>query len=243
MRLKNRVAGLAAALSAATIAWSCSSGNGGTDAAVQDGGIDADIEAEVQQDTPTKPECDPLFQDCVIDEGCYLKGGGKVGCETAGTAKEGEACVFVNSCEAGLVCVNLDSGSVCAVLCSVSDDQNAKACKTICKQTYGTLADTDGLGFCKAQDPIIPCDILAQDCPEGQGCYLSQTGISCVKTSKGLDLDATCEFANECKPGLVCVNAVCHKVCDPDKPDCPLNLPTCGAMPGVDGAGVCVEQG
>lgn len=186
------------------------------------------------------PECDVLFQDCIIGQGCYLTSDG-TSCEVAGSAKEGEACTFLNTCEPGMACVDLDAGSVCALLCDTEDDQDPKACKTLCADTFGTLADVEGVGFCKASDPVIPCDILLQDCPAGQGCYLAMTGVACAQTTTGLDLEDDCEFANECKPGLICLNGACTKVCDPAAPDCPLHLSTCNALPELGAAGICAE--
>lgn len=238
-----------AAHPASVIAWGfvvflgCSTvlENSGKDVVTGTDTIPTETEALSEVLDVAAPECDILFQDCVIDEGCYLKNDG-VGCEPAGSAKEGDPCTFLNSCEPGMACVNLPGGSACALLCATDDDLHDKACKTICTDTFGTLTDVEGVGFCKEKVPIVPCDILKQDCPEGQGCYLSMDGVTCNTTTKGLAVNEDCKFANECAPGLVCINDICSKVCDTSvPPDCPVGKPVCNPIAEAPGAGVCVE--
>lgn len=244
MNLNRPVPGPAWAGLLTVLLVACSSSGDNGDTTVGDPGPMGETgpETEVSGDVPDTStfECDVLFQDCVIGDGCYLTSDGSA-CQAAGSAKEGEACAFLNTCEPGMACVNLDAGSVCALLCDADDDQDPKACKTLCTDTFGTLAGVDGVGFCKASDPVIPCDILLQDCPAGQGCYLALTGVACAQTTDGLELEDDCEFANQCKPGLICLNGACTQVCDPAAPDCPLHLSTCSAVPELGGAGICAE--
>lgn len=77
---------------------------------------------------------------------------------------------------------------------------------------------------CPSQDystvPGDECDLLAQDCPPGQGCIEVPDGASFVaacRSTNGLkDERLPCEFSNECKPGLACVFGRCSPHCCPD---------------------------
>jgi len=225
---------------------SCSSG-GGKPGEADLGSSDGDVFAEVGSlsdiddtgnDGSAQDKCDLLEQNCPEGEGCFHTTVG-IRCIVAGSSDVGEECYYTNDCSPGLVCVDLAAGSVCATLCSLDSD-HAKACSAICDETFGKLADIEGLGFCKENQPVVPCDILAQDCPEGQGCYLSNDGVSCGDTAAGLGPYEQCEYANDCVPGLVCVNGECHQVCDPESPRCPEDHPVCHEPPGLENAGICI---
>lgn len=62
------------------------------------------------------------------------------------------------------------------------------------------------------------CDLLAQDCPDGELCLPNNEGGICVlDTSRepGAPGDS-CEYANVCGPGLVCLGAEFVEDCDVD---------------------------
>ncbi|MSP60336.1 MAG: hypothetical protein EXR72_08340 [Myxococcales bacterium] len=63
--------------------------------------------------------CDPFLQNCVMNGGCYatfIQGYGI--CSSPGTAKEGEACMYLNGCLPGLSCrTTAMMGSVCRHYC------------------------------------------------------------------------------------------------------------------------------
>lgn len=56
---------------------------------------------------PPNPECDPLSQDCPLEEACYFVGGDRgFGCETPSEAPGamGDPCQFPQNCGPGLDC-------------------------------------------------------------------------------------------------------------------------------------------
>ncbi|HET6585676.1 MAG TPA: ribulose phosphate epimerase [Nannocystaceae bacterium] len=83
------------------------------------------------------PTCDPLLQDCMEGEGCYVTNdtfscvpdaGGEMGAF-------GEGCEFLNVCDPGLFCANPDgvpncAGSIgcCSTFCDISDPNASAAC-------------------------------------------------------------------------------------------------------------------
>lgn len=83
--------------------------------------------------------------------------------------------------------------------------------------------------------PKGDCDLLAQDCPPGEGCVPTGLGTewttSC-KTSSGLKGPTKpCNSANECQAGLFCVFGQCAPVCCPDS-----NEPCGGGTCNVESA-------
>jgi hypothetical protein len=83
------------------------------------------------------PTCDPLIQNCMEGEGCYITNdtfscvpdaGGEMGAY-------GEGCEFLNVCDPGLACMGPDAvpgcaGSIgcCSPFCDVSDPDSGAAC-------------------------------------------------------------------------------------------------------------------
>jgi hypothetical protein len=107
------------------------------------------------------------------------------------------------------------------------------------------------------------CDLLVQDCPDGQACYSGAAAWvpvcqADVSGAAGGLLDP-CEFVNVCDAGSACVPAeavagcggsgCCTPYCDRLDPQCPAAAPNCepwwdvlGAVTplGQDDVGVCV---
>lgn len=184
--------------------------------------------------------CNPLADECAAEQGCYLKQGGSA-CAFAGPGVAGEACVYENDCDAGFACVQLLDGYACARLCA-TEPGCAKACKTVCPETYGRLTAYPGLGFCAKSSESRPCDLLTPDCPGSQACYYSSDGVACHAAASNLPVGSACGFANDCVAGAVCVNGACGKVCDTTSPQCPDLAPTCVELPDAGDAGVCLPE-
>lgn len=89
----------------------------------------------------------------------------------------------------------------------------------------GTSATSAGEGggdpTTGAPVPVVECDPLAQDCPEGQACALSSQQFVCVTVSIDGAAGDACVSAGECGAGLAC---------------CPSLL-----VPGCDSANCCVS--
>ncbi len=89
---------------------------------------------------PPTPECDPLYQDCPPDHGCYFVGGDQgFACEIPGESAGayGAACQFPANCEPGLTCSSLEVVPGCS----------------------------NGFGCCT---PF--CELGSNDCPAGLAC-------------------------------------------------------------------------
>lgn len=178
-----------------------------------DAGPDADIDAG--------GNCNPVSQTgCVASEKCALIldipdiGRGHVGCVMDGTQAIGAACTEPT------VAGGSDD-------CAAGGDCYRGTCMPICTTVNDQCADGSCVTFSDGGDPPIPvpieiclpsCDLLAQDCGEGQGCYLAGEAV-CVGAGDGA-VGETCMFANGCLPGMVCVGSdeggfVCRSFCGP----------------------------
>ncbi len=82
---------------------------------------------------------------CDAGEACNLTGAGETVCDPAGTATEGMACEFRNSCVAGHACINTDGGSAsCRQYCDM-------AAATPCADGFmcaGLTGAPTGVGVC-----------------------------------------------------------------------------------------------
>ena len=78
--------------------------------------------------------------------------------------------------------------------------------------------------------PVVECDLLAQDCPEGSACEPVGSGTSfvteCVQESGLKPVRASCANHAECQGGLYCVFGQCAPACCPAT-DQPCNGGTC----------------
>lgn len=95
--------------------------------------------------TASCDECDIHEQTgCDGGEGCYTVNGSGELCAGAGTATEGQACMFANSCVPGMMCVN--PGPTCQEICDTLDDDPGCTIPEVCT-AIGDPADAD-LGVC-----------------------------------------------------------------------------------------------
>ncbi len=90
------------------------------------------------------PNCDPLLQDCNEGEACYpINDGFACAPDASGTAGLfGDACEFINACDAGLFCANAEA---------VPDCQGSQGC-------CSTFCDLS------AADPNAACEGAGQEC-------------------------------------------------------------------------------
>jgi len=70
--------------------------------------------------------------------------------------------------------------------------------------------------------PPLTCDIKAQDCDDGLGCYAVEHFQTACGLSRGFAKDADCLEATDCAPGLACASSnssastfQCEPYCDP----------------------------
>lgn len=91
------------------------------------------------------------------------------------------------------------------------------------------------------------CDLFAQDCNSGRGCYPTLVSPVCADQSASSKLeDEPCTYVNDCAPGFTCANLgsgeVCHQICRASggSPSCATVGKTCVATPplGAD-VGLC----
>ena len=102
-------------------------------------------------------------------------------------------------------------------------------------------AETTGTGETTGGETGDPdqCDPLVQDCPDGEGCYSGPDGGFTCSPAGSAGEGETCEFINECEPGLACTVEGCVPFCD---------LADAGACGGGEcapfdedaGVGVCI---
>ncbi len=87
------------------------------------------------------------------------------------------------------------------------------------------------------------CDLQAQDCGPGQGCYAMDGHPVCAWAGAGPE-GAPCTYQNDCMPGTTCVLGQCRRLCQvadsAGGASCGAACPGGFAMlSGFDGVGVC----
>ncbi len=82
------------------------------------------------------------------------------------------------------------------------------------------------------------CDLIAQDCAEGFGCYLTQEGAQCAPMGVAMCNEGCGDTANDCAPGFACIEESCIALCEQGT-ECATGLP-CSRFQGRDDVGVCV---
>jgi hypothetical protein len=163
-------------------------------------------------------ECDLWADDCPPGEKCmpWANDGGHAWNATRCSPlaedpqQVDEPCTVVDSpvsgvddCEAHAMCWNVDPDTLmgtCVGFCSGSEAN--PTCDDPCK--FCPITSDGVLILC-----LRRCDPLAQDCGEGQGCYLLNDEFGCAPDASAEmgALGEGCEFVNACDPGLFCANA------------------------------------
>lgn len=222
---------------------SASDSSGGDSSSGQTSGGDSSGGSEATGDPDV---CDVWAQDCPANEKCapYSTGGGAswdatmcvpidptpvpVGapCQNPGSPADG-----LDNCEEGAMCWDVDPDTgfgTCVAHCQGSPQA------PICATGFDCLIANDGvLPVC-----LPGCDVLAQDCVQGNVCVPVNGSFNCVLDASGDEGQAfdPCEFLNACDPGLACMNSTFATECDSQGNGC--CLPFCdiddpNACPGV----------
>jgi hypothetical protein len=148
---------------------------------------------------------------------------------------EGSAYSGVDDCALGVMCWRVDPATnegTCHQLCSAVEGQPICPDGFVCSQPYGYA-----LPIC-----VTPCDPLAPDCLEGEGCYPAGATFGCLPTLSPVVPDGqTCEWRTQCEAGSLCADAALLETCDGDRCCTPLcateGPPSCaGCTPYFDAA-------
>ena len=211
--------------------------NGGPNNGNNGGVLSCDVVPSGSYTPADGDACNVVAQDCTDGDGCYFGEAG-ADCFPAGDVKCGDACVNANDCRAGTLCV--DNPGRCLPFCELGEPCPGDA------QCAG-LQGRDDVGVCSLPVQGTSCDVLAPDCPEGEACYVVSANEECTPPSGANAGDGeACEFANDCAPGLLCVQGedtglICLKACPTDGSVMCESGP-CAALDGLDGVGVCVPN-
>jgi hypothetical protein len=148
------------------------------------------------------PQCD-----CASAETCDFGGSTSVACVVAGNAELGHGCASTASCAPGLTCFN----GACRPYCSLASDAGCTpllpeggACEAVIGPDGGPVPGYAVCTFdCQLQDPNA-CG------PNGSlnaGCVSNGAGGTDCEDVGILGVGATCQYANDCLPGLVCAGS------------------------------------
>lgn len=222
--------------------------------------------------SPFNFECDLFEQDCPKGEKCMaaaMNGGTWDSTICVPIAEDpgapGDPCTVevsaqsgFDDCELGAVCAQVNNATlegICAAMCI--GDPSAPTCAD---PNSTCIITASGAGPLLCQ---FNCDPVAQNCPEGQGCYAVSDDFLCQLDASGRQGAAgdSCEFTNVCDPGNLCLNpdatpgcasgvGCCSSVCslaDPMPPCLPGQ--SCvpwyergGAPPNYEDVGVCFVE-
>lgn len=186
-------------------------------------------------------ECSPFDNEgCTASQNCSLDTG-EAACVSAGTKTQLAACTTTSECAPGLLCQFRN----CVKVCSTTEDCTVASASLKCGLGRG-YPEFALVGSC-----VKACDVLTQDCPAGQGCYLG----SCLTAVSAGAQGGYCDWGTECAKGLDCLGDSdgdsvpnCNKYCSTTAQNpCGQGFvcyPLAEAFPGVPAAwGICaVEQ-
>jgi len=181
---------------------------------------------------PPAHECHVLLQACTVPgESCYFTEAGAE-CLATGTSGCGQRCEYANDCPVGTACAG-DPG-YCFGLCNAGQPcANGATCRE--------FGEVEAVGYCP-----MACSVLAQDCPDGLGCFLVNGGEECAPLlSPSFKENQVCKSANRCQVGLVChkLDAKrCLKACHITDRAYPCATGTCTPLEGLEPLGVCVPE-
>ena len=189
--------------------------------------------------------CDLVGQDCASGEKCSYQSDGGVtyrACLTEGTANEGEACPTAqspNGCVKGLICVAPgDGGSgVCERFCYAdSDCPSPETCEGVL--TFAGTPESPSLCV-----TLQECDLLQQNCPDGQGCYLDlhHDGGACLEEGSS-PVGGPCSRSNDCVKGAACDGTgTCRQLCGTSGTQaCQSGTCEPASAPAPSGVGLCL---
>ncbi len=179
--------------------------------------------------------------------GCTFVSGG-VGCGRVGPRQAGDPCATAGQCGPGLGCVGPQGDATCRIICGSDRDCPEGATCSI------SVHDQDGneLGMVCA-DPVQACTLLAQDCPEGEGCYPMDSSLlafGCRRAGEA-GLGEPCSGYAGCEAGMLCMRmngaqaGECVAVCaleGQEGPGCPEGLDCQDLLPDWHVGGLCVPS-
>jgi hypothetical protein len=209
------------------------------DAGTNDAGHDAASSRDVGVDAGmcrvTDGTCDPFSSSttCGFGQTCISAGMAPHCTVSAFTLhNEGETCANDDDCAAGLDCASTDGGATlhCTRFCHFGSATDCAA-GTRCQMPAYTGAT------CAYLCVPMPgtCDVVAQSCASGQGCYVYFDDVTMTDTSGcyragTLTVGSSCSFINDCMPGASCIGGSCRRTCHTTS-DCTTG--TCsGSVPG-----------
>lgn len=172
--------------------------------------------------------CDPFAsRPCSGTELCVFGGDG-MECipRTRTLASLGEVCDPTRECEPGLSCIGGPSEWRCRALCREGSTSDCSA-GSICGQVVSPTVEC--LHLCQR-----PCDLYAQDCPAGDGCYAypSLGGGACYDEGDNA-IGTPCTYLSDCVPGGACIRSVCRQLCRSTE-DCVSGTCTLTSTSGVN---------
>lgn len=173
-------------------------------------------------DLAADASCSPWEQDCAIGHKCTFYDGQGNGTWNATTCVPvaphpdpvGAPCTVAHSPTSGL-----DSCERGAMCWHVDPDTGLGRCEALCRGTASDPVCVDPgshctLGFFSLCLPT--CDPLAQDCPEGEGCYPIDDVFACAVDVSGAmgSFGNPCERSEQCNPGKFCADAALLPGCN-----------------------------
>lgn len=193
-------------------------------------------------------ECDVLEQACGPGSKCAYAPAADGGegaerrCVPRGDAGLDEGCsstLLSDTCVAGHVCLPVlqddgGMGGACRRYCYRDEDcPDGQLCVL--------LVEPEG----SAERPSVcdtPCDLLAQDCPGGRGCYPSSIAPGCFEAGTS-PVGGSCTFSDECVPGAACTfEGACVPLCAIDGSGAGCSSGSCTAIgiPNAPDVGACL---
>ncbi len=116
------------------------------------------------------------------------------------------SCGSGNACPFGSIC---DSGYGCMPFCDAVNNPPQHSCPSngLCLFSVTTTTNRQ-IGLCKGIDN---CDPVANNC-SGKVCVLLVQGTVCLAQTQGKTIGQTCQYADDCAAGLICVGT-CERAC------------------------------
>ncbi len=195
-------------------------------------------ELEAVFGTPEPSDCNPVTSaGCESGEICTVGDqAGNLYCVQAGDVPAfGDCSDNPAGCATGL-CLGSESEAVCMPFCDTNAD---------CPDGRLCNVGLQGTDFTFCGDIPVTCDLLAQDCPNNQGCYIaSQEGDTQCAPHNNKATGAACQFLNDCAPGNLCAgngaSGTCTALCDTtaNPTTCTAGM-TCSALAEDSNVGVC----
>lgn len=157
-------------------------------------------------------DCDPVTSTgCTETQTCtVIDADNNLGCAPKGTVPTGGDCAN-DLCEKG-ACLTTDSTTFqCYEFCDAANNT--------CPEGRPCNVGLQGTDLTVCGDIPVTCDVLAQDCTGGKGCYFidAQGNTDCAANA-GKTAGQSCQYINDCAAGLMCAGqpATCLPFCATD---------------------------